>query len=344
MAAEFWEQGDLERTVLDQQPIVSVASRASAQGVVLAQRRQGTPVLKSWALTLGHVTRWGVGAGGLGSGGSSEVESGGNRQWIVARGSTGPGRSAVNTAGRSEAQEVPSGAVVAAGRVPSQGARCWSQGPHTAHGGAGPVGHSVVMTILQGNQGPGQRGRSHVGEMGRGFAHLVNSGLNTGLRRSWAGTGVREGALTTSNVSGTLGQFVHPGQTARALPGSLSPRRLQTMGNCEAGTDRRQLGGSGGCGQRGQRSKLTRGSRQGVWGPGLAPWTAPGQLEGPLSGVRGLVQHPGQRGGWAWFGTMTAPWTGGHSQGARGPGSAPWRAPRGRWRAPLEGGRGVWGP
>lgn len=27
VAAEFWEQGDLERTVLDQQPIVSVASR-----------------------------------------------------------------------------------------------------------------------------------------------------------------------------------------------------------------------------------------------------------------------------------------------------------------------------
>lgn len=27
MAAEFWEQGDLERTVLDQQPIVSVVSR-----------------------------------------------------------------------------------------------------------------------------------------------------------------------------------------------------------------------------------------------------------------------------------------------------------------------------
>lgn len=27
VAAEFWEQGDLERTVLDQQPIVSVTSR-----------------------------------------------------------------------------------------------------------------------------------------------------------------------------------------------------------------------------------------------------------------------------------------------------------------------------
>lgn len=27
VAAEFWEQGDLERTVLDQQPIVSIAPR-----------------------------------------------------------------------------------------------------------------------------------------------------------------------------------------------------------------------------------------------------------------------------------------------------------------------------
>lgn len=27
VAAEFWEQGDLERTVLDQQPIVSATSR-----------------------------------------------------------------------------------------------------------------------------------------------------------------------------------------------------------------------------------------------------------------------------------------------------------------------------
>lgn len=41
VAAEFWEQGDLERTVLDQQPIVSVAPRTPAQDLVLAQCRQG---------------------------------------------------------------------------------------------------------------------------------------------------------------------------------------------------------------------------------------------------------------------------------------------------------------
>lgn len=35
MAAEFWEQGDLERTVLDQQPIVSVASRIFYLGICI---------------------------------------------------------------------------------------------------------------------------------------------------------------------------------------------------------------------------------------------------------------------------------------------------------------------
>lgn len=66
VAAEFWEQGDLERTVLDQQPIVSVASSIlnSCLGPWEPQAWLGADwgppgVLESWGLTLtlwGHVT------------------------------------------------------------------------------------------------------------------------------------------------------------------------------------------------------------------------------------------------------------------------------------------------
>lgn len=66
VAAEFWEQGDLERTVLDQQPIVSVASRifcpyrGALRASVLAWYRQGNPwdseVLGPRSHSAGHVT------------------------------------------------------------------------------------------------------------------------------------------------------------------------------------------------------------------------------------------------------------------------------------------------
>jgi hypothetical protein len=54
VAAEFWEQGDLERTVLDQQPIVSVASRnpcpdrRSTPTVVLRTPGLWSPLVLTW--------------------------------------------------------------------------------------------------------------------------------------------------------------------------------------------------------------------------------------------------------------------------------------------------------